>query len=400
MCNVLPYASRFRLGRCVPLIGTLCLLLSGGCDSGTAPSIYDPDRSALPDPVIESIVPEGSALAGVDIVTITGNNFSAEPANNLVYFEGIRGELLESSPTDLRVRPPNTPLPEIMIRVAVIGAENFSNSVTYSLEAAAEYFGNIVAFEDIFGITTDPDGNVYVSLFSDSRSVGIIRMTPEGERSQYVETTFGWADMAFGPDGYLYSARSVRALFRFQEGSGQETWVVIPNTSVRLTTLAIDENGRVWAAGKNTDIYSIAADKTVTSFPFEAEIRDLALFDGHLYAAGLQLDTGKVWRFSIDSNGQLGAADEIIDATAYGGADVFALAVTTSGHLYIGTDAADPVIIVSPGGTWEPLYPGILESPANRFAWGPSGHLYMVGNRTELRDPAITRINTRREGAR
>ena len=239
------------------ITAVLCSTLSIGCDSGTADSIYDPNRSNLPDPVINEISPAGSALAGVDVVTITGSNFSTEVSDNLVYFGSDPGEVLEATANELRVFAPNSPQFEFQLRAAVLGAENFSNSLPYRLDPPFIEFGDVRDYEDIFGIATDASGNLYASLVAFGLPVGIIQITPEGERSDFIDTPFPWIDIEFGPDKSLYGVRSVRAVFRSTEGGAFQVHGVIPNSSTRLTTIAIDANGRIWAAGDNSEIYSI-----------------------------------------------------------------------------------------------------------------------------------------------
>lgn len=402
MSIALPYGYLCKPRRRAPLLLLLlaAALSVAGCDFGPAPSLHDSNRAHGSDPVIDSVSPAETALAGVDIVTIEGQNFSAEIDNNLVYFGPSRSTVLDASPVQLRVLPPNTPMADLLLRVAVIGAENFSNGVNYSLEAAATSFGKIQTFEDVFSITADLAGDVYISLVSDARPVGLERIAANGERSRFAESGFGWADIAFGPDRHLYAVRSVRAVFRFTEGSSQMTWVVIPDMSVKLTAVAVDASGTVWVAGNNAHIYSILPDKSVRMHAFDANIRDLALSHDHLFALGVQNEHQMVWRFEINSDQSLGPAQEILDFTTYDGSQASSVAVATSGHIYVGTDATDPVLVIAPDGTVDPLYPNILTSPASKLAWGPSGYLYMVRNRTETLHPEITRINTRREGVR
>ncbi|MDE2731149.1 MAG: IPT/TIG domain-containing protein [Bacteroidota bacterium] len=394
------YRCKLRHRARLTMLSAAALLLAAGCDFGPAASLHDPDRISSLDPVIDSVSPAGLALAGVDLVTIIGQNFSGDIAGNLVYFGQSRGTILEASPTQMSVLPPNAPMQNLLLRVSVIGAENFSNGVTYSLDAAAAPFGSILSFEDVFSITTDLAGHIYISLISDARPVGIERLDAEGTRSRFAQSGFGWADMAFGPDGQLYTVRAVRAVFRFTEGSSQMTWVVIPDVTVKLSAVAVDASGVVWVAGDNAHIYSLSPDKSVQMHAFEANVRDLALADDYLYAVGEQQDRHAVWRFARGAGAQLGPAEEILDIAGQGGRQGLSVAVATSGHVYVGTDATDPVILVDPDGTAEPLYPGILTSPASKMAWGPSGYLYVVRDRSESLDPTITRVNTRREGVR
>lgn len=397
MYNVLPYDYRYRLGRCVQLISSLLFsALFVGCDSGTAPSIYDPDRTSLVDPVIESVVPEGRALAGVDIVTITGQNFSSLSTYNLVYFGDSRGDVLAASPTQLQVAAPNAPQPEFNLRAVVIGAENFSNSIPYGLDPPFIEFGDVKDFEDIFGITTDRDGNLYASLVAFNLPVGIVRILPEGERSDYITSTFFWDDLEFGADDYLYAVRSVRAVFRFQgSGSTPEVFAVIPNRAVRLRTIAIDQSGRIWAAGDNTEIYSILPDGTINGYEFDANVRDLALFGDFLYLTGIQNNSSKIWRFTIDSSGVLGEPEEVFDVTASNASTAYALTFSTAGYLFVGTDDADPVILIGPDRVGKALYPGVFERSVRRFAWGLEKQLYAATNATEADVAGIIRITAR-----
>ena len=226
----------------------LLLVLSlAACDTGPAESLYDPDFEGAPDPVVTGIEPSGSALAGVSEIVIRGENFGSDPDAVRVYFGDTRAELLEASPTQLRVRAPNLTPGTVNIRVSVVGALDLSNPMPYALEAAVADFGDIKTFEEPFGIASDAAGNLYVSLFSTNVSAGIKRITPEGERSDYISTTFKWEDLAFGPDGGLYGVRGVRAAFRFPPGGGpQETWAVIPDNSARLTAIDFDADGHAW----------------------------------------------------------------------------------------------------------------------------------------------------------
>ncbi len=397
MFNALPYDFRCRQGRYLLLIGTILFTsLLMGCDSGTAPSIYDPNRASLPDPIIEDVSPESRALAGVDEVIIMGQNFSTQASENLVYFGADRAEVVEASSTQLRMVAPNSPQPELELRLVVIGAENFSNSISYSLEPPFVEFGEVKDFEDVFGIATDLTGNVYISTAAFGIPVGIVQISHEGERSEYISSPFLWTDITFGPNNDLYGVRSVRAIFRHQEGSDDfEVYAVIPDNTVRLTSIAVSENGHVWAVGNNKSIYSISPDRTVRDHTFEADVKDVTLFDNYLYIAAVQNDDSKIWRLKIGSNGVLGDPEEFFDMTTFNGATAFSMIFSASGDLYIGTNATDPVVVVTPDGVGQPLYPGVLNQPARRFAWGRQRQLYATTNATESVDASIIRITTR-----
>ncbi|MDQ7053705.1 MAG: IPT/TIG domain-containing protein [candidate division KSB1 bacterium] len=77
------------------------------CGTEPTPSIWDPEWKGRPDPVITGVEPPGGTFAGIGIVTLIGENFSSEPAENHVYFDGVKGEILSATPTAVQVKAPN-----------------------------------------------------------------------------------------------------------------------------------------------------------------------------------------------------------------------------------------------------------------------------------------------------
>lgn len=408
----------------------LPLLLAAACDTGPAESLYDPDsRSPLADPVITSVTPAGAAFAGVDVITISGQNFSSDAARNLVYFQADTGDIVETgrativsaSPTELRVISPPTPAPSVDIRVAVLGvetgAENFSNTFVYRLDAAFEKFGGIGKIEDPTAIATDASGTIYMAYFSGGVSAGFQTISPEGVRSDFTGSTFLWRSVAVGPDGLLYAVRNIRAIFRFAEGGAQEVFLALTPTTLRIAAITFDADGNLWAGGNNTEILKVAPDKSVSRYALEADVTALKVYDGALYAVAENADGFAVWRFPIDGNGDLGTGQKYFDIAGQLGEDVRseALAFATDGTMYLGTDRADPVEMVMPSGSHETLYPGVLvqpvvggsqvpPAPVLDLAWGPDPYLYMIQERpagTIGEDARLmTRVNTRNSGAR
>ena len=384
------------------------LLVLAGCDTeGT--SLYDPDRPVLPDPVVQDVSPTGSALAGIDVLTITGQNFSATLEQNLVYFGSVRGTMLEATPTMLRVVAPNTPGDDVSVRVAVIGAENYSNAVSYDLINAAAPIGGIAQSEEVFGIAPDGAGGAFVSVFREGSSAGIQRLAPDGSRSLYFDTTFPWSGLAFNTDGVLYGVRGARAIFALPEGGSQQVFAVAPN-GFTFNAITTDADGNVWVGGDNTGgpgaraIYKIDPAGELTAFPFEARVRDMIVYDGFLWAVGRAASgAAKVWRFPL-SGGALGAAEEVVTVFQNETNTAFALAASADGALFIGTDAADPLLVYE-NGALSPLYPGILTAPATGLAWGEGSGLYLVRGRVVgpggdvVVLPNLIRVETRRTGA-
>ena len=397
------------------------LILAVGCDSGPGESLFDPDPTQAPDPVITSVMPDPTqiVLAGIDEVTLTGTNFSANAAENLVYFNDVRAEVVDASPTQLRVKAPNVPGSDLQIRVAVLGAENYSNLTPYRLVSAVVPFGDLGMADEPTGIASDMLGNAYVSLFSEGSSVGIKRFSPEGERSDYFSTTFPWSDLEIGPDGALYGVRGVQAAFRLPEGMPQQTYQVVTG-SARLSSLDFSPSGAMWSGSREGNVYRVApGGGSFDQFILPGNIRDLVVFDGALYVAVTADNVSRVVRFAIDGDGNLGDEETYVDVTATFAAEARALAFAQDGTLFIGTDAGgfvdlderNPVVLVLPDGSTDVLYPGVL-GPEERstyvqirsFAWDADTGLYAI-RRFEIRGQEteiffdLVRIETRKVGA-
>ena len=390
------------------------------CDAGDPGSLYDPDATGNPAPVVSSVSPGGVVLAGIDEVTIAGQNFSPVPAENTVLFEdgagGVaQGTVLAASPTELRVRVPNTPGETVRVRVAVRGARDFSNAVATPLTAAVVPFGDLDTGiqEDPRGITSGPDGTLYVTLFRLGRPVGIKRFTADGVRSDYSSQDALWSGLTLTPDGTaLVGARQIRALFLLPEGDGRETFAVVPQ-GAGLGALTTTPGGDVWAGGTNSSdaggsLYRVSPDGTTAAFPFAPPVRGLASTAEALYAAasstsGGQVTASAVYRFPFAADGSIGEGEVIYDVTASLGVGVGAtsVAVAQDGTVFVGTTAADPVIQVTPDGAAAPLYPGVLPSPITALAWGLGSKLYAIQGTADLQtDPVgdLFVIETRRPG--
>ena len=189
------------------------------CDSGPASSIYDPDHESLAPPEITAMDPAGEALAGVSEVTLTGANFSPVAEDNLVYFSDVRAPVLSANPTRLVVRSPNVP-GEHAVRATVIGAEFYSNPVAYTLRPAVEEFGDVQDFEEPFALAVDADGTVYVSLFANNASIGIVQIAPDGTRTTYAETP---ASIAAWNGGYAFPRSGSSSPWPTSTGPGPPT---------------------------------------------------------------------------------------------------------------------------------------------------------------------------------
>ena len=361
------------------------LLLSAiGCENEETGSMYDPSyTSPRPNPTIASIAPSGSALAAVDTLVITGTNFSATIGENTVYFDAGAASLLSATSTQIRLRSALVTGDNIKIKVGVVGADQFSNTMQYKLVAAVARYGNVADFEAASGISSDASGNLYVAYTSNGVEAGIMKITPAGIRSNYAPATAGvslWNSIKLGPGGVLFALRNVRAIYSYAAGGGTSAtlWTAFPS-GVSIIDLDFDQDKNMWAVGNNSAIYRVEPNKTVTSFPFTGNVRAARFYNGYLYFAAETSAGQKIWRAQITSAG-LGTPEVYFDFdTAYPAKQVLTMTFSSDGVMYLGTNLTSGIVVVTPSkshGTPFSAYSGLLGSGCVAFTWGTADDLY------------------------
>lgn len=372
--------------------GLLLISLSGCTDKG-APSLFQgvPTGPIGATPSITSISPS-PALSGVTQVTITGQNFSTNPSEDLIYFNGNLVTATSATPTQLVLTAPNVFGDSVQIQVAVLNAEKFSNTVYYSIEQTAKDFYPDAksTFIQPFNIISDNSGNIYSSVVMNNVGSGIKKITPDSVITDYAAKgaeTF-WKSFRFGPGGIIVCVRQdgVRALYQIPAGGGSPSSYVVLPAGITVNALEYDSQNNLWVGGKGGNIYRVKTDKSFQAFAFAADVITLRDFkDGsneYLYAATQTDTTISIQRFPIDANGNLGTAETYFNFTAKYGANyvINAMDISADGDLYLATNLPSPIIVVHSDKTSETLYPGVVKSaPALAFAWGGgTTYLYYV----------------------
>jgi hypothetical protein len=183
-----------------------------------------------------------------------------------------------------------------------------------------------------------------------------------------------------GPGGYLYAARSFRALSRYAPGGGSAAtlWLTFP-VGTLISDIDFDQDGMLWGGGNNTNIFRVQPDKTITSYPFAGNVRSLRVFGGYLYVAANTTAGEQIWRAPISSGG-LGTPEVYFDfAGAYPGVTPLAITFSSDGVLYIGTNSPNGLVVVEPGkthGTPFSAYQALFGAGLRSLAWGKTDDLY------------------------
>lgn len=405
----------------IPLLVITAILLAGvtgpfwGCSEEETPLVYDPTTPTGGDPTITSVVPAAAALAGITEVRITGTNFSPVPVENEVYFDTARGAVLSASPTELVVRAPNHPSQSLRIKVVVQSALAIptyppASSPGYKLELATEEYGGFGNLDEVYSIALDNQDNLYAQL--KGSPLGTVKIVAPGDTAKpYGTMSFPKAsEMRFGPSGALSMQQSNSVNHhRIPAGGGASALrVALP---LRASTIDFDQNGNAFCGGNKTGMSVISPAGTARSVGSFAtfEIRALRVYSGSLYIAGYYSGTDAalarsgVYVCQITSTaGDLGPVSTALDWAQTGSfstAQILALNFASDGTMMVGTDNADPILLVAPGGAQSALYPGVLTPPALHMVWGGGNYLYVNRYSSTASVRRIIRVLMEKTGA-
>ena len=381
------------------------------CDKQPTSSLWDPDQTGQANPVIQEINPPKKALAGVTLLTIRGVNFSPEAKYNFVYFNDMQGKIVSATTTQLVVEPPNLVGDSIKIKIAVHGAELFSNIMPYALDYSAKEYAGIDKNLDANGIACDKDENLFVSLGLNK----IIKITAREEKSDYTNTPDGFfRSLRVGPGGVLYG---VRTRFLYQIAAGGASVKQFGKTFTQpVNDLDFDAAGNIYVAARLT-IYAVKNDatwKVAASYPL-ISLNSIRVFNGYVYVAGDYLGTdpsipkSAVWRNKIlNEAGDLGPMELAFDWAAVATANQKMLSITFAedGELYIGGDSGNAITIVTPNGDGNyvngqrrALYPQVITPPVTAMVWGNGGYLYYNRKSQNVDEQKLIRVTVDKKGA-
>lgn len=400
-------------------IYSLCamLIFLAGCKNDTAPSLFDPADQSNPAPVVRTIAPPDSALAGAGEVVLIGENFSTKKEDNIVYFDTTPVSVLAATATQLTVKPPNIISDTVKIRIAVLGAEKFSPTARYKLKAAVAPFGKIedpgyTANRDAlraYGIDVDTEGNVYLSteqVISGLTNSRIKKIAPNGTTTNLATTTFLRANaLRLGPGNMLYAlyrTGRLRNIVTFSPAGVQTPFVSLPgNATDDVRDMDFDASGNLWVT-IGTDIYLVKPNQAISRALTTVDtLSALRVYNGFVYFAGRNkaLAEEKIWRSQMQGE-TLGAPEVVLDVAAaswLGGRSVLSLTFSESGEMYLGTNHSEGLFVVR-GTSGEVLYPGLVGSSVYALSWSNGTLLYAVrqvnGNLSQL-----LKVDTGKKGA-
>ena len=384
-------------------------LLIFSCEDPNYPeNIWDEDDQGNASPTISSVEPE-AAFAGIDTLTISGQNFSENTSENLVYFNNMLGEVINATSTSLRVITPNLVSDSVQIRVAVQGAFLFADHLSlYTLTAAVLDYGPFDQFTDIFSLDLDRDENLIVSLDGTPNAEFWIVDTNQ-DSAVWSGALAKGSGMKLGPTGSVYFVNYQRFLYKDEQGTPKENSEIFKRLNGNATDLDFDSYGNLFVggAGSTIDVVDINDDDGLTSGVTEAknldtlDILSLKVLNNYLYVLTTTVTSDQaIYKMQIlDDSGSLGDLELVFDWSAYTNKLSSALCFTLSesGDLFVGADSDDQPLTYIQNGNASGFYSSILTAPISYMAWGNSNYLYLI-NKTEETN-RVQRVDTRMSGA-
>lgn len=373
------------------LIFSVQIVLTTGCAEKEIPSLFDPNATGKPKPVISAIEPAAGGISGVTVITINGQNFSSVLEENTVLFNSNPGTILEASPTRLVVKAANiAPGSDTAnIKVRVLGALEFSDTAKYILQQAYLPVFPFKDFEEPSAMEFDNQGNLYISLLANQATNNILKLTPQGVMTKYTPDIGGglrYSVLRFF-NGKLYGFRNQqRAIWEITEGVAAANFLALGTGTTRIIDMDFNQNGFMYAAGNNGTganfIYRVEmSNKAVATFPFPYSVRAMRVYNNNLYI-GVSVDSSaRIYKMAIDASNNLATEELFFDFTATYGFNVQINNITfdADGVLYAATNLPDPIIKITQSGQAEALYPGVFEPyPALFFSWDNGQNLYYV----------------------
>mgnify|MGYP005656828345 FL=1 len=379
------------------------------CEDPNYPeNIWDENDQGNASPSISSVEPE-AAFAGIDTLTISGQNFSENASENLVYFNNMLGEVVNATSTSLSVVTPNLVSDSVQIRVAVQGAFLFADhSSLYTLTAAVLDYGPFDQFTDIFSLDLDRDENLIVSLDGTPNAEFWIVDTNQ-DSAVWSGALAKGSGMKLGPTGSVYFVNYQRFLYKDEQGTPKENSEIFKRLNGNATDLDFDSYGNLFVggAGSTIDVVDINDDGGLTSGVTEAknldtlDILSLKVLNDYLYVLTTTVASDQsIYKMQIlDDSGSLGDLELVFDWSAYTNKLSSALCFTLSesGDLFVGSDSDDQPLTYIQNGNASGFYTSILTAPISYMAWGNSNYLYLI-NKTEETN-RVQRVDTRMSGA-
>lgn len=279
------------------LIATMAILLASTCSEYKSPTYSnkrpDPFPSGGAAAVITSIVPD-KGFAG-DEVIINGSGFRPDTVETMVNV-GIRAaRILSITDTQIRIKMPINLSGPKRVRVAVLGAEKWSNELSYNYLNDFLLFNHTI--QNPVGVAVDNAGNLYIGSSSENRIYKLDAV--DSVYSVFASLAQVRGPMEFGPNGDLYFV-SLTGIDKVSPAGA------VSPVLVQATVQDFDwaENGDLYFITLTTPRVRRWNGTTNTEVATVVQPRRIRIYNGEVYVT--EFTQLRVSKFPINPNGSLG----------------------------------------------------------------------------------------------
>jgi len=405
----------------------IALFIGLSCDTEESKSIFDPDASADPDPVITSVTPPDSAYGGADeryTVTIAGQYFGDNVDEVLVNFGSDLAEIVSHSATELVVTPPANFTDSLRVMVSKFGSnaswefglyeQSNSEFHPYKLLNPVSKIDGFDAYTPPQSVCVDSDGNVFVT-----HDKAIEKVSPDGTITNIGElrgkTT---TQLHVGPDGALYYTYSTN-IMKVDTSTFDHTYKKLNAAALGME---FDQNDNMYAIDGNSiysvDITTMVPTELVTyndDFP-DTALSCIRVYNNDLYIAGSITGSATgmlryIWKMALDISSGTVSGDlvEVFDwstTTEYADINMSNFTFDVNGQLFVGTENYSLLAIIPSGtdyatGEVKKVYRHIIgDEYIHRIYWGPDDYLYIsTYNASDTENAKLLKVNMFGTGA-
>lgn len=384
---------------------SLIVLISfTGCEEFEEPAmINEPTLNYIEDPVITSVIPPDSAVAGVRRIVIQGNNFAVSGQDTTwVYIGGEPTAIKSINPNEIVVDRPAKYGDDINISVVVPRALKTAKILGYKIEQPLLEFGDFSRENyDLTAIAVATNEDLYIAtrravlhLTSD----GINLTTIASLSSAFATIT----DMKFGPGGYLYMLIGRRDMYRLDPVVGEDEEYA--SLSRNSSYFDFDQNDNVYF-GSRDGLWVLTTDKTeiFTELHDESPIRAIRVYNGYVYVASAkQLKRNQI----LDNSGSIGQTEVLVDLnniSSLSSSDISSFTFDANGMTIICLTniSGNPLFVLEEDGSMTPYYTAnILPSSIDQIVYGRGRYMYLNRGMSLDRDSVrLYKMGMQYEGA-
>jgi hypothetical protein len=419
----------------VLLSSALVGLIVGSCNHFAAPtSVWDPSQQYGIGPVISSVLPSPTAIAGVKEITIIGRNFAGHIDSNWVWYDadsigaaGIKSYSLSGATDTIVIFRPANFGTNLLLKVVVPAADSTAK-YAYTMEQPVVSTPLTTISGTSFVMTTGGGnttgdtvwiattgyvyqllpGSVAPSRIMDTSYLKQKVLNPTTGKMVNSDFVKPFMDMKVGPGHVLYATFKDVAgdtvIYRLDPDSSLPVKYATFSDKKTAGYIDFDDNGNLYT-GNSLGLWLVKPDGSTSQATTDYNsltIVALRVVNKYVYVAS----SSGIFRSPINSNGTVGSQEtvcSITSDTSLAGASITSFDVASDGTVFVSLSGKPNYSFFElQNGALLPYYrdASIVPTGIVQVTWGAGRWLYLNTGSTTLYSMGIAKDDgTARDGA-